>query len=37
MTIRESYLGAAESAVGLLADPAVAAAWKEPRALWRCS
>ncbi|MFI0447310.1 maleylpyruvate isomerase N-terminal domain-containing protein [Actinomadura sp. 6N118] len=33
MTIRETYLGAAESAVGLLADPAVAAEWQEPSAL----
>ncbi|MFG2003755.1 maleylpyruvate isomerase N-terminal domain-containing protein [Spirillospora sp. NPDC048911] len=33
MTTRETYLGAAESAVGLLADPAVAAAWKQPSAL----
>ncbi|GAA2598399.1 hypothetical protein GCM10010411_34920 [Actinomadura fulvescens] len=33
MTIRETYLGAAETAVGLLSDPAVAAAWREPSAL----
>jgi hypothetical protein len=33
MGIRDSYLDLADSAAGLLADPAVAAGWNEPSAL----
>jgi hypothetical protein len=37
VTVSDSYLDAAEVAVSLLADPAVAAAWGEPSALEKLS